>query len=93
MTNIHKTLYSFSNNRLHTLLRNCDPFRFILRESLSNTEQIFNIKIKKSANNIDPTNEMNEDSMENSDLSDEIMEGTFFKTTSKEDIQKGLVYM
>jgi len=38
---IHKTLYMFSNNNLHILLRDSPAFRFILDESLKSKNEIF----------------------------------------------------
>lgn len=38
---IHKTLYSFSNNNLHILLRDSPAFRFIIEESLKYKDEIF----------------------------------------------------
>lgn len=32
---VHKTLYSFSNNNLHTLMRESAAFRYILTDSLN----------------------------------------------------------
>jgi hypothetical protein len=40
---IHKTLYSFSNNNLHLLLRDSPAFRFILTEIIKNKNEIFSI--------------------------------------------------
>lgn len=38
---IHKTLYMFSNNNLHILLRDSPAFRFVLDESLKSKNEIF----------------------------------------------------
>ena len=38
---IHKTLYSFSNNNLHILLRDSPAFRYAIEESLLFKDEIF----------------------------------------------------
>jgi hypothetical protein len=40
---IHKTLYCFSNNNLHTLMRENAAFRYILTDSLNRQEEIFHV--------------------------------------------------
>ena len=39
--NIHKTLYSFSNAKLHSLLSKSEALRFIIKDSLRKKEEIF----------------------------------------------------
>ena len=47
---IHKTLYSFSNNNLHTLMRSNAAFRFVLADCIARKEQIFSTFYDKEEN-------------------------------------------
>lgn len=56
---IHKTLYSFSNNNLHTLLRENAAFRYILADSLKKKDEIFINSFKNVPASSEPGNEIN----------------------------------
>jgi hypothetical protein len=90
---IHKTLYSFSNAKLHFLFNNSEAFRLIIYDSLLKNDRIFNkaekykISKKQSQNNFKES-----PSFESNNFQNNIFEIKKEKSND-EDIYKCLKYL